>query len=67
MIVDCHVNIFEDRHVTPLMREQTQFARPGSIGYKADADTLYAAMKGSRRWIQGGRMPWSCWNMRSWI
>ena len=46
MIVDCHVNIFEDRHVTPLMREQTQFARPGSIGYKADADTLYAAMKG---------------------
>ena len=44
MIVDCHVNIFEDRHVTPLMREQTQFARPGAIGYKADADTLYAAM-----------------------
>ena len=46
MIVDCHVNIFEDRHVTPLMREQTQFARPGAIGTKADADTLYEAMKG---------------------
>jgi predicted TIM-barrel fold metal-dependent hydrolase len=46
MIVDCHVNIFEDRHVTPLMREQTKFARPGAIGYKADADTLYTAMAG---------------------
>lgn len=44
MIVDCHVNIFEDRHITPVLREQTRFARPGAMSYKADADTLYAAM-----------------------
>jgi predicted TIM-barrel fold metal-dependent hydrolase len=44
MIVDCHVNIWEDRHCTPLFREQTKFARPGSVGIKADAETLVRAM-----------------------
>ena len=44
MIVDCHVNVWEDRHCTPKFREQTKFARPGSVGIKADADTLHRAM-----------------------
>lgn len=51
MIVDCHVNIFEDRHITPVLREQTRFARPSAMSYKADADTLYAAMAGVDRAI----------------
>ena len=44
MIVDCHVNVWEDRHCTETFRAQTKFARPGSVGIKADADTLHAAM-----------------------
>ena len=45
MIVDCHVNVWEDRHCTEMFREQTKFARPGSVGIKADADTLHKAME----------------------
>jgi predicted TIM-barrel fold metal-dependent hydrolase len=41
MIVDCHVNI---RHVRPLFAEQMARIRPGGMGLKADADTLYQAM-----------------------
>ncbi len=44
MIVDCHVNIWEDRHLTPLFAEQMARIRPGGMGLKADADTLYRAM-----------------------
>ncbi len=44
MIVDCHVNIWEDRHLTPLFAEQMARIRPGGMGLKADADTLYQAM-----------------------
>ena len=43
-ITDCHVNIWEDRHLLPAFAEQTATARPGSVGLKADADTLYRAM-----------------------
>jgi len=46
MIVDCHVNIWEDRHVLPLWREQMQRVRPGGVPPKADAKTLAKAMKG---------------------
>ena len=46
MIVDCHVNIWEERHLTPLFAEQMARIRPGGMGLKADADTLYAAMQG---------------------
>jgi len=44
-IVDCHVNVWNDEHVLPAFAEQTASARPGSVGLKADADTLYRAMK----------------------
>ncbi len=44
MIVDCHVNIWEDRHLTPIFAEQMARIRPGGMGLKADADTLYQAM-----------------------
>jgi uncharacterized protein len=51
MIVDCHVNIWEERHLTPLFAEQMARIRPGGMGLKADADTLYAAMQGVDRAI----------------
>jgi uncharacterized protein len=44
MIVDCHVNIWEDRHVRPLFTEQMARIRRGGMGLKADAETLYEAM-----------------------
>jgi hypothetical protein len=43
-VTDCHVNIWEDKHLLPAFAEQTASARPGSVGLKADADTLYRAM-----------------------
>jgi hypothetical protein len=46
MIVDCHVNIWEERHLTPLFAEQMTRIRPGGMGLKADDATLYAAMRG---------------------
>jgi hypothetical protein len=49
MIVDCHVNIWEQRHLRPLFAEQMARIRPGGMGLKADADTLYAAMAGVER------------------
>ena len=42
MIVDCHVNIFEDHHVIP--NEDRKQMRADSFDFKADAETLYAAM-----------------------
>ncbi len=52
MIVDCHVNIWEDRHVRPLFAEQLSRVRPqGAVGLKADADTLYKEMEGVDRAI----------------
>lgn len=43
MIVDCHVNIWNRKHVRPQMQERT-FVRPGEMDDVADADTIYAAM-----------------------
>lgn len=51
MIVDCHVNIWEERHLTPLFAEQMTRIRPGGMGLKADADTLHEAMRGVDRAI----------------
>jgi predicted TIM-barrel fold metal-dependent hydrolase len=51
MIVDCHVNIWEERHLTPLFAEQMARIRPGGMGLKADADTLYDAMQAVDRAI----------------
>ena len=46
MIVDCHVNIWNHDHVTPLWREQMARVRPDAApGLLADADTLYQAMQ----------------------
>jgi predicted TIM-barrel fold metal-dependent hydrolase len=45
MIVDCHVNIWNEEHLTPLYEQQIARVRPGGApGLKADADTLYRAM-----------------------
>jgi predicted TIM-barrel fold metal-dependent hydrolase len=44
--VDCHVNIWEDRHALPSFTRQLSRVRPGGMGIKADADTLYRAMAG---------------------
>ena len=43
-VVDCHVNVWEDKHVLPLYHQQLQRVRPGAMQDKADADTLYEAM-----------------------
>jgi predicted TIM-barrel fold metal-dependent hydrolase len=43
-IYDCHVNIWEDRHVLPLYHQQMARVRPGAMADKADAATLYRAM-----------------------
>jgi predicted TIM-barrel fold metal-dependent hydrolase len=43
MIVDCHVNIYEERHVRAGMQKYAR-VRPGSYGTKADADTIWRAM-----------------------
>jgi len=45
MIVDCHVNIWNEEHLTPLYEQQIGRVRPGGApGLRADADTLYRAM-----------------------
>ncbi|MFQ5971133.1 MAG: amidohydrolase family protein [Alphaproteobacteria bacterium] len=44
MIVDCHVNIWEKRHLRPLYWEQLSRVRPGGVRHEADADTIYRAM-----------------------
>ncbi len=47
MIVDCHVNIYEERHIRAGMQEYVRRQsrmRPGSYGTKADADTIWRAM-----------------------
>jgi len=43
-IYDCHVNIWDDRHVLPLYHQQMARVRSGAMQEKADADTLAAAM-----------------------
>lgn len=40
MIVDCHVNIWNDEHVQPLYGQQLGRVREKTIPAKADADTL---------------------------
>lgn len=46
MIIDCHVNLWEQRHLNALFFAGTSHSRPGSVGTKADPDTVYAAMSG---------------------
>jgi len=44
MIVDCHVNIFDEDQVLPLYTAQAGNARAGGVGLAADADTLAREM-----------------------
>ena len=44
MIVDCHVNIFEAQHVLPGVGEERVKMRADAFEWKADADTIHAAM-----------------------
>ncbi|MGE0284380.1 MAG: amidohydrolase family protein [Rhizobiaceae bacterium] len=45
-IYDCHVNIWEERHVRPLYHQQMARVRSGAMQQKADAETLVQAMQG---------------------
>jgi predicted TIM-barrel fold metal-dependent hydrolase len=45
MIVDCHVNVYDDRQILPLFREIAGLARPGGFALQANADTVFTAMK----------------------
>ncbi|EHL99662.1 amidohydrolase family protein [Acetobacteraceae bacterium AT-5844] len=45
MIVDCHVNVYEDRHLTPVHGQQVA-SRSGGFDPKADPDAVYQAMSG---------------------
>lgn len=45
-IYDCHVNIWEERHVLPLYHQQMARVRRGPMQQKADAETLFQAMQG---------------------
>ncbi len=51
MIVDCHVNVFEEQHVSPLLRQETKNFRPGAPELRADPDTVYRAMAAADRAI----------------
>ena len=43
-VVDCHVNIWEDKHVLPLYHQQLQRVRPGAMQDKADAEIAAAVL-----------------------
>jgi len=45
MIVDCHVNVYDDDMILPLFGTGASNAVPGGFKLKSDADTVYAAMK----------------------
>jgi predicted TIM-barrel fold metal-dependent hydrolase len=44
MIVDCHVNVYEDHQVLQLQRDVTVNARPGSFQLYANPERVYEAM-----------------------
>ena len=46
MIVDCHVNVYEEQHILPYYHEVASIVRPGAMAPKADPETLYEAMRG---------------------
>ena len=45
MIVDCHVNVYEDRQMLPEYAELTKIARAGGFPPRADPDTVHEAMR----------------------
>ena len=50
MIVDCHVNVYEDEHILPLAREQAA-SRAGGVDPCATPERVKAAMAGVDRYI----------------
>ena len=44
MIVDCHVNVYDDDMILPLFGAGASNAVPGGFKFKSDADTVYEAM-----------------------
>jgi hypothetical protein len=42
---DCHVNIWNEKHVLPLYHQQLGRLRQGEMAPKANADTLYGEME----------------------
>ncbi|MCB1499251.1 MAG: amidohydrolase [Bauldia sp.] len=42
---DCHVNIYEEEHLLPVYYTHLARVRPGGMGPRADADTLYREME----------------------
>jgi uncharacterized protein len=44
MIVDCHVNVYDDDMILPLFGAGAANAVPGGFKLKSDADTVHAAM-----------------------
>lgn len=51
MIVDCHVNVWNDEHVTPLFAKQLGRVREKAIEIKADADTIAGLLAPAERAI----------------
>jgi uncharacterized protein len=51
VIVDCHVNVYDDSQMLPLFLEQSRNARPGGFPPKSDPDTVFQAMQGVDRAI----------------
>jgi len=45
MLVDCHVNIYNDDQFKPPLTDLSGTARPGGVSMKSDADTIYTALK----------------------
>jgi predicted TIM-barrel fold metal-dependent hydrolase len=45
VIVDCHVNVYEDSQILPLYRELATIARAGGFPLRADPDTVNEAMR----------------------
>jgi predicted TIM-barrel fold metal-dependent hydrolase len=51
VIVDCHVNVYDDSQMLPLFLEQSRIARPGGFAPKSDPATVIRAMQGVDRAI----------------
>ncbi|MHB2167614.1 amidohydrolase family protein [Alsobacter sp. R-9] len=45
MIVDCHVNIYDDDQMLPLYAELARRARPGGFPLKSNCEDVFAAMQ----------------------
>jgi len=50
VIVDCHVNVYEDEHILPLLSEQTA-SRAGGVDHRANPERVKAAMTAADRYI----------------